>query len=110
MATLDYYSDHNLFERATMISPHFEDGLHSLKGLPHVLNIRNLGLMGVVELESVPGSIGQRGYELMERCFEDGVMVRQTADTIALSPPLIVSKEEVDIIVDTLAKNLRLIK
>jgi beta-alanine--pyruvate transaminase len=110
LATLDYYRDHNLFERATAISPHFEESLHSLKGLPHVIDIRNLGLMGAVELESIPGCTGQRGYELMERCFEDGVMVRQTADTIALSPPLIVSKEEVDIIVDTLAKNLRLIE
>ena len=110
LATLDYYRDHDLFARAANASPHLEDGVHSLKGLPHVVDVRNIGLMAAVELEPMPGSPGRRGYELMERCFEDGVMVRQTGDTIAVSPPLIVSHEDVDVIVETLSRNLRKIR
>ena len=106
LATLDYYRDHDLFDRASRISPYFEDGLHSLRGLPNVVDIRNIGLMGAIELESYPGSPGRRGHDLMVRCFEDGVMVRQTGDTIALSPPLIVSEEDIDVIVDTISRNL----
>jgi len=107
LATLDYYRDEDLYARASSMSPYFENGLHSLAGLPHVVDVRNIGLMGAVELEPCPGQPGRRGYELMERCFEDGVMVRQTGDTIALSPPLIVSEGDVDVIVGTIAKNLR---
>ena len=107
LATLDYYRDEDLYARAAKMSPYFEDGLHSLDGLPHVIDVRNIGLMGAIELEPYPGQPGRRGYELMERCFEDGVMVRQTGDTIALSPPLIVSEGDVDVIVGTIAKNLR---
>ncbi|KAL3822189.1 hypothetical protein ACHAXA_008205 [Cyclostephanos tholiformis] len=107
LATLDYYRDQDLFDRAARISPYFEEGMHSLKGLPNVVDVRNIGLMGAVELEPYPGSPGRRGHELMERCFEDGVMVRQTGDTIALSPPLIVSEGDIDVIVDTISRNLR---
>ena len=107
LATLDYYRDEGLYERAAGMGRYFEDGLHSLAGMPHVADVRNIVLMGAVELEPDPGRPGRRGHELMERCFDDGVMVRQTGDTIALSPPLIVGEGDVDVIVGTIAKNLR---
>ena len=77
--------------------------MHSLRGLPHVIDIRNYGLIGAVEMEPRPGKPGARGYEVFLKCFERGVMVRQTGDTIAMSPPLIIEPKQIERIVETLA-------
>jgi beta-alanine--pyruvate transaminase len=107
LAALEAYKEEGLFERAAELSPYFEDGLHSLKGEPNVIDIRNIGLMGAVELAPRPGKPGERAYDSMIAAYEKGLMIRITADTIALSPPLIVQKSEIDQTIETLRSVLR---
>jgi beta-alanine--pyruvate transaminase len=102
LATLDVYRDEGLFERALELAPYFEDALHSLRGEPNVIDVRNLGLVGGIELQAREGSAGSRGLEVYQRCFDQGAFVRVTGDTIALSPPLIISKAQIDQLVDHL--------
>ena len=84
------------------MSPYWENAVHSLRGTRHVIDLRNIGLVAGIELESRPGAVGARGFETFLKCFEAGVLVRVTADTIALSPPLIVSEREIDRIFEVL--------
>ena len=81
--------------------------MHSLRGLPHVIDVRNYGLIGAVELEPRPGKPGARGLRGIPQCFERGVMVRQTGDTIAMSPPLIIESKQIERIVETLDTAIR---
>jgi beta-alanine--pyruvate transaminase len=106
-ATLGLYHDEKLFERARELAPHFENAVHQLKGVGHVMDVRNLGLMAGIELESQPGKPGARAFDAFLRCLENGVLTRVTGDVIALSPPLIVSKLQIDEIVGTIADVLR---
>ena len=78
-----------------------------MRGLPHVVDVRNYGLILGLELQSIPGKVGTRGFEVFKRCFDRGVLVRQTGDVIALSPPLIVEKTHIDQIFGTLSEVLR---
>jgi beta-alanine--pyruvate transaminase len=97
VATMDVYKEEQLFERAASMSSHFEDAAHSLKGLPYVKDVRNLGLVCGIELEGVPGKPTARAYDVFSKCFWDkGVLIRTTGDIIALSPPLIVDKGQID--------------
>ena len=107
LAALDIYQREGLFARARSLSPQFEEAAHGLRGLPHVRDIRNLGLVAGVELESREGSPGRRAYEVFLRCLERGVLIRYTADTLALSPPLIVEPAQIGQIFDTVAEALR---
>jgi beta-alanine--pyruvate transaminase len=108
LATLDVYRDEGLFERARKLEPIWAEAIHSLKGLPNVLDIRSLGLVGAIDLASKPDAVGRRAYDVMERGYHDeGLMIRITADTLALSPPLIVSETQIGEIVE---KTGRLIK
>jgi len=75
---------------------YWADALHSLKGLPHVIDLRNLGLIGAIELEPIPGRPGARAYDAFVRAFEQGILVRVTGDIIALSPPLVIERTHVD--------------
>lgn len=102
VATQELYADTGLFERAAAMAPRFEDALHSLKGAPHVIDIRNLGLVGGIEIAPRAGAPGRRAYEAMVRCFEAGVLIRVTGETIALSPPLIIEEAHIAQIVDTI--------
>jgi beta-alanine--pyruvate transaminase len=102
LATLELYRSEGLFERADSLSPYWENAVHSLRGTRHVIDLRNIGLVAGIELESRPGAVGARGFETFLKCFEAGVLVRVTADTIALSPPLIVSEREIDRIFEVL--------
>jgi beta-alanine--pyruvate transaminase len=102
VATQKLYADTGLFERAAAMSQSFEDALHSLKGAPHVIDVRNLGLVGGIELAPRAGAPGRRAYEAMVRCFEAGVLIRVTGETIALSPPLIIEEAHIAQIVDTI--------
>jgi beta-alanine--pyruvate transaminase len=103
LGTLDTYADEGLLTRGAQMAPVFENALHSLKGLPHVIDVRNIGLVGGIELESIPGQPAKRAFDIFLECFERGVMIRVTGDTIALSPPLIVEASHIDQIVSTVA-------
>jgi beta-alanine--pyruvate transaminase len=104
LATLDVYRDENLFQRAHDLSAYWEDAIHSLKGTRHVMDLRNIGLIGAIELEPRPGAPGKRAYDVFTGCYEAGVLVRQAGETICLSPPLIIEKAHIDQIVETLRK------
>ena len=107
LATLDLYADEGLLERAGELAPYWEEALHSLKSAPNVIDVRNCGLMGAVELESRPGAVGARAYDVHVNAFADeGLMVRFTGDIVAMSPPLIVSKSQIDQIVERLRRVL----
>ena len=80
-----------------------------MKGLPHVIDIRNLGLIAAIELESIPGKVTARAFEAFLKCYEAGLLIRTTGDTIALSPPLIIQKSQIDSIFDTLRSVLKTI-
>ena len=111
IATMQVYHDEKLFERATNMSAAFEQAAHQLKGLPHVKDIRNLGLVCGIELEPLPGKPTARAYEVFERCFwEKNLLIRTTGDIIALSPPLIISHEQIDTLFSTLAEVIQSIK
>lgn len=97
LATLEVYRSEQLFERAATMAPYFEDAAHGLKGLPYVKDVRNLGLVCGIELESAPGKPGTRAFDVFLKCFWDkGVLIRTTGDIIALSPPLIIDKAQID--------------
>ena len=102
VATLDIYKEEELFERSKELAPYFEEALHSLKGLPNVIDIRNLGLMGGIELDPIPGSPGKRGNDTFVTCYQNGVLVRAAGDTIALTPSFIASKHHIDKIIETI--------
>jgi beta-alanine--pyruvate transaminase len=105
IATLDTFKEERLFERAAEIAPYWEDALHSLKGEPHVVDIRNLGLIGGIEL--APRADNNRAGEVFRKCFDAGVFVRYTGDVLAMSPPLIVEKAHIDQIVDAVRTALK---
>ena len=110
LATLDLYRDEGLLERAAELGPYWEQALHSLKGSPHVIDIRNIGLMGAIELAPRAGNPGARGFEGHEKAFHvHDLMVRYTGDILAMSPPLIVSKAQIDQIIERVGKVLRTI-
>jgi beta-alanine--pyruvate transaminase len=106
LATLDLYRDEGLFERAAGLEQLFEDAVHSLKDARHVIDIRNLGLVAGIEMEPRAGQPGERGQEVFTACFERGLLVRVTADTIALSPSLIVEPAHLDETVQVLREVL----
>ncbi|KFL27866.1 omega amino acid--pyruvate aminotransferase [Devosia sp. 17-2-E-8] len=102
LATLETYKDEGLLTRGAELAPYFEQALHSLKGERHVIDIRNIGLVGAIELESIPGAPTKRAFAAFVKAYEQGVLIRTTGDIIALSPPLIVEKQHIDTIVETL--------
>jgi beta-alanine--pyruvate transaminase len=105
LATLDLYRDEKLFERAAALEPLFADAAMGLKGLPGVLDIRTVGLTAGIDLASRPDAFGARAYEAMNRAFHDeGVMVRITGETLALTPPLIVSEAQIGEIFDKVGR------
>src|SRR5580658_3715503 len=107
LATQDIYAKEGLLTRAAAMSKPWEDAVHSLRGLPHVIDIRNYGLVGAVELEPRAGKPGARAFEIFLGCFERGIMVRQTGDTIAMAPPLIVEPKQIAQLVETLGSVIR---
>jgi beta-alanine--pyruvate transaminase len=104
LAALDIYQREGLFTRAAELSPVWEDAAHALKGARHVIDVRNFGLMAAVELEPRPGAAGMRGYEAMLKGVEAGLLMRFTGDTLAFSPPLIISEAEIARLFDTVRK------
>jgi beta-alanine--pyruvate transaminase len=107
IATQQIYRREGLLTRAQDMSAYWADAVHALKGLPHVIDLRNPGLIGAVELESIPGKPGARGFDVFVRAFEKGILVRVTGDIIALSPPLIIEKAHIDELFGKLGEVLR---
>jgi beta-alanine--pyruvate transaminase len=102
LAALEVYSEEQLFERATVLAPSWEAAVHALRGTRHVIDIRNLGLVAGIELESRSGAPGARAMEVFRRAFEHGLLIRVTGDIVALSPPLIISEAQIEQIIDIL--------
>jgi beta-alanine--pyruvate transaminase len=107
LGTLETYKDEGLLTRGASIAKYWEHALHSLKGLPHVIDIRNLGLIGAIELEPVAGSPTKRAFSAFVKGYEQGILIRTTGDIIALSPPLIVEKSHIDTLIGKLAEILK---
>lgn len=107
LASLETYKQNDMFARADAMAPLWQEGLHSLKGLPHVKDLRNLGLVGAIELESRPGAVGARAMDAMKRAWAEGLMIRVTGDIIALSPPLIITQDQIQHLFGKLADILK---
>ena len=106
-ATLDVYEEEGLFARTRELAPYFEQAVHALREMPNVIDIRNIGLVAGIELEPKPGKPTERAFKTFLKCYEKGVLVRTTGDIIALSPPLIISKAQIDELVGVLGDALR---
>jgi beta-alanine--pyruvate transaminase len=106
IATLEVYESEGLLTRGAELSGYWQEAMHSLKDAKHVIDIRNLGLIGGIELEPRAGAATARALEAFDRCFEAGVLIRTTGDIIALSPPLIIEKAQIDRIVETIREAL----
>ncbi|WP_234030673.1 aspartate aminotransferase family protein [Undibacterium sp. 14-3-2] len=96
LASLKVFKEEKVLEHAQSMTTYWEDALHSLKGLPHVIDLRNVGLIGAIELASIPGKIGARAMAVYKQAFAEGVLIRTTGDIIALSPPLVLEKKHID--------------
>ena len=101
-ATLDIYEHEQLFERAAKLSPYFEQAAHGLRGARHVADVRNLGLVAGIELQGREEAPGARAAEAFQACYEQGVLLRYTGDTLALSPPLVIEESQIDQLFATL--------
>jgi beta-alanine--pyruvate transaminase len=106
LATLDAYAELGLFERAARIAPLWEEAAHALRGAPHVVDIRNIGLLAAIELEPRPGAPAARAVAAASRCFEAGILVRSAGEALVLSPPLIISEAQIDQLFSTIRRAL----
>ena len=106
-AAIDVYTDDGLIDRARSMEGDFEDALHSLKGEPNVIDVRNFGLIGAVELQPIEGQATARAMQIFRECFDAGVIIRTTGDTLAFSPPLIIENSQIDQVVETVRSALR---
>jgi beta-alanine--pyruvate transaminase len=107
LGTLDTYKEEGLLTRGEELAPYWEEALHSLKGEPHVIDIRNIGLIGAIELAPIAGSPTKRAFSAFVKAFERGALIRTTGDIIALSPPLIIEKPHVDQIFGVIGEAIR---
>lgn len=107
IATIELLQQEGLLTRAAELAPYWEDAVHSLEGLPHVIDVRNIGLIGAVEFDPIPGAPGKRAHARFIEAFNRGILVRGTGDVIALAPPLIISKAEIDELIGVLHAVLR---
>jgi beta-alanine--pyruvate transaminase len=109
IATLDTYKEEGLLTRGEELAPYWEEALHSLKGEPHVIDVRNIGLVGAIELEPIAGEPTKRAFSAFVKAFERGALIRTTGDIIALSPPLIITKGQINELVDHVREVLRMV-
>ncbi len=107
LATLDTYAEEGLLTRAQQVQGYFAESLHALRGEPNVIDVRNIGLVGGIELAPLPGEPAKRAFSVFLDCYKEGVLIRTTGDTVALSPPLIIEREHIDRIVGTIRAALR---
>ncbi len=106
LATLDIYRSEGLFDRAAALAPYWQEAMHSLADRRNVIDVRNIGLVAGIEVESRPGAVGARAFDAFLSCLDNGLLVRTTQDTVALSPPLIVEREHIDTIANVLGDAL----
>ena len=102
LTCLEIYEKEKLFERVTELAPYFEEKIHSLKDCKNVIDIRNIGLVGAVELAPSAEGIGKRGNEVMLEALKLGLLLRISGDIIAIAPPFIIEKSEIDTLFETL--------
>jgi len=107
LGTLETYADEGLLTRGAKMAETFENAVHSLQGLPNVIDVRNIGLVGGIELAPITSEPGKRAFSVFLDCWEKGVLVRTTGDTVALSPPLVIEGQHIDQIVGTLADAIK---
>jgi beta-alanine--pyruvate transaminase len=107
LAALGIYEEEGLFDRARALGDYWADAVHGLKELPHVIDIRNIGLVAAVQLEPLADRPSARAFQAFIDCFEAGVLIRATADTLAMSPPLIIEKPQIDQLFETVARVLK---
>jgi beta-alanine--pyruvate transaminase len=107
IATIGVYESEDLFARARALEPVLEDAVHSLRGEPNVIDIRNCGLAAAIELAPRDGAPGTRGMDVFHWCYDNGVMVRYGGDVIAIGPPLTISEGQIATIVDTIQQAIR---
>jgi beta-alanine--pyruvate transaminase len=109
LAALDVYEELDLFSNARKLSGYWESKMHALRNHPHVIDIRNYGLMGAIELSSRENAPGARAFDIFNRCFDNGLLVRCTGDTLAFSPPLIIENHHIDTIFEMIGQILHTI-
>ena len=109
LAALKIYKDEDLFNKGQILASYLEEAVHKLKGYPHVIDIRNIGLAAAIELEPRDGVIGVRGFDVFRKCFDEGCLTRVTGDILAIAPALIANNGHIDILVETLGKVLRIV-
>jgi beta-alanine--pyruvate transaminase len=108
LGTLDTYAEESLLTRgSTDIGTHFQESVHGLRSLPQVIDVRSMGLVAGIELAPLGGEPGKRAFSVFLACWEKGLLVRTSGDTVALSPPLIIERSHVDRIVDVLSDAIR---
>jgi beta-alanine--pyruvate transaminase len=107
IANLDIFREEQLFTRAATVADQWQEAMHGLRGLPHVEDIRTIGLIAGIEVASRPDRAGSRGFDLFVDCFEKGLLIRVTGDIVALSPPLIIESSHIDNIFSVLGEALR---
>jgi beta-alanine--pyruvate transaminase len=107
LATLDIYQREDLLTRGAEMAEYFADALHGMRGLPHVIDVRNIGLVGAIELEPIAGQPAKRAFAAFLAAYDRGLMIRTTGDIIALSPPLIIEKSEIDELAEKLTAVLK---
>jgi beta-alanine--pyruvate transaminase len=110
VATLATYEQDGLFYKGTELWDYWEEALHALRDLPHVIDIRNMGLIGAIELKSIPGKVTKRATDAFLKAYEKGLLIRTTGDIIAFSPPLIIEKEHIDFMFDTMRDVLKTVE
>lgn len=107
VATLEVYKEEGLFDRTRELEPYWQEAIHSLKDHPHVIDIRNMGLIGAVELQPIEGAPTKRAFNAFLKAYEKGILIRTTGDIIAMSPPLIITKPQIDELIGTLGEVLK---
>ncbi|MFN4060476.1 MAG: aspartate aminotransferase family protein [Paracoccus hibiscisoli] len=107
IATLDTYAEEGLLTRAASLESYWQEAIHGLRDHPNVVDIRNMGLIGAVELAPIDGQPGKRAFDIFVRAFEAGILIRVTGDIIAMSPPLIISEAQIDHLIGTLGEVLK---
>ncbi|MDQ1813548.1 aspartate aminotransferase family protein [Massilia scottii] len=107
LATLEVFEEQKILDNAKAVQEYWTDAVHSLKGLPHVIDIRTIGLVAGIELAAIDGKPGARAFSAFKKAFADGVLIRTTGDIIALSPPLVLEKKHIDELFGKLATILK---
>jgi beta-alanine--pyruvate transaminase len=105
LATLDIYRNEGLFERGRELSPYFQDAIFSLRDAPHIVDIRGYGMIAAIDV-AADGAPGRRGHALQKKLFDSGLHLKTTGDCAIIAPPLIATREHIDMMTDILRRTL----